>query len=321
MKNPSIAFLIFFLFSGALLADEPTVTIQGDHLTVVLETEGAQLKSIQHTSTGTEYLWQGDPEYWAERAPNMFPVCVRFKDHQFTYQNQPYEMPFLGLAVTNHFDTTQHRSDFVRQTMVSSSATRVHYPFPFQLDIESEVNGLTLTQRYVITNHGTTPMYYALGGHPGFNTPLTHGRTRNDYEIVFSERMTTHRTEIADGLQQSHRIPFLKNEDRLRLGDERVPPSGMFLREPPSRQIGIARTGKNPYVVVDLGDFPNTNLWTPPGMPYACIEPMVGHHDLQETLESIEAKPFLIKHPAGETRTYAYTITIVPEEGTPALSP
>jgi hypothetical protein len=56
-------------------------------------------------------------------------------------------------------------------------------------------------------------------------------------------------------------------------------------------------------------------------MPYACIEPMVGHHDLQETLESIEAKPFLIKHPAGETRTYAYTITIVPEEGTPALSP
>mgnify|MGYP002642567860 FL=1 len=120
MKNPSIAFLIFFLFSGALLADEPTVTIQGDHLTVVLETEGAQLKSIQHTSTGTEYLWQGDPEYWAERAPNMFPVCVRFKDHQFTYQNQPYEMPFLGLAVTHHFDTTQHRSDFVRQTMVSS---------------------------------------------------------------------------------------------------------------------------------------------------------------------------------------------------------
>ncbi|MBT5901464.1 MAG: hypothetical protein HOH58_05080 [Opitutaceae bacterium] len=321
MKISLLRLTLPLLFAGLLPAEEPTVTIQGDHLTVTLETEGAQLKSIKHTATGTEYLWQGDPEFWAERAPNMFPVCVRFKDHQFTYQNQPYEMPFLGLAVTHEFDTTQHRSDFVRQTMTSSSGTRAHYPFPFRLDIESEINGLTLTQRYVITNHGTTPMYYALGGHPGFNTPLSHGRTRDDYEIVFSERLTTHRTEIADGLQQSNRIPFLDNEDRLRLGDERVPPSGMFLREHASRQIGIARTGRDPYIMVDLGDFPNTNLWTPPGMPYACIEPMVGHHDLQETLAAIEAKPFLIKHPGGETRSYTYTITIVPEEGTPALAP
>lgn len=318
-RIPALLLISTALATTASSADE-LVTISNDQLKVQLKSAGAQLQSIQHTPTETEYLWQGDPEYWANRSPNMFPVCVRFKDNRFTYQNRSYEMPRMGLVHDADFKTTQHDETIVRQTFTSNSRTRVHYPFPFRLHIESEVKGLTLIQRYIIINDGPKPMYYALGGHPGFNTPLTHGRTRDDYEITFSKQLDNYRSEVADSLIQSNRIRFLRNEDRLKLGDERVPGGGMFLRETPARKIGVSLAGRPPYVTVDLGDFPNVNLWTPPGMPYACIEPMVGHHDLQDTPEAIEAKPFLIKHPGGETRTYTYTITIDPAEGQRALS-
>ena len=43
-------------------------TIHNDALTVAIDGLGAQLMSIT-AADGTEYLWNGDPAYWAGRAP------------------------------------------------------------------------------------------------------------------------------------------------------------------------------------------------------------------------------------------------------------
>ena len=162
-------------------------------------------------------------------------------------------------------------------------------------------------------------MYFALGGHPGFRTPLNKGRGREDYEYVFSESMTTDRPVILEGMHRKYRVPFLDNEDRISLSDSRVPNAGMFLEDHSSRQIGIALKGKPPYVTVHLDDFPNTNLWSPPGMPYACIEPMVGHHDPIWSPLEIDKKSHLVQLPVGESRTFIYRIEIHPEQGTRVL--
>jgi galactose mutarotase-like enzyme len=254
----------------------------------------------------------------------MFPVNVRFKDNRFTYKGKEFEMPRMGLAVIGEFETMEKtggkkKDGKVVQVLNSSENTLQYYPFPFQLKIISQVKGLKLLQKYKVTNKGNETLYFALGGHPGFNTPFIKRRDRSNYQYVFSESMYVKRNEIIDSLIQENKIDYLKNEDRLTLNDKRIPNGGMFLFDNTSRQIGIALKGRKPYVTVDLGDFPNTNLWSPPGMPYAAIEPMVSHHDLQDTELAIEEKDYLIELPAGKSRTYQYTITINPKEGERAL--
>ena len=66
--------------------------------------------------------------------------------------------------------------------------------------------------------------------------------------------------------------------------------------------------GHAPFIKVDLGDFPNVNLWSPPGSPFACIEPMIGHHDFVDAPHEIKKKSFLIKLPPRYAKRYSYTI-------------
>ncbi len=319
-------FISLFLISLPIVAhaNHHSVTIKNDDLSVTLAAKGAELQSIKDLSTDIEYLWQGDPEYWEARSPNMFPVNVRFKDNRFTYQGKEYEMPRMGLAVIGEFETLAKEGDKKKdakivQVLRSSEDTLQYYPFQFELRVISQLKGLKLLQKYKVINKGTDTMYFALGGHPGFNTPLNKKRKRSNYQYVFTDKMHVKRNEIIDSLIQENKLDFLKNEDRLTLSDKRIPSGGMFLYDNQSRQISIALKGRKPYVTVDLGDFPNTNLWTPPGMPFAAIEPMVAHHDFQETALAIEDKNFLIALPAGKSRTYQYTITVNPKEGERAL--
>ncbi|MBE6766508.1 MAG: aldose 1-epimerase family protein, partial [Ruminococcaceae bacterium] len=54
------------------------ITIKNDKIEVAIDTMGAQLMSIK--SDGCEYLWQGDPAYWSNRAPNLFPYIARLTE-------------------------------------------------------------------------------------------------------------------------------------------------------------------------------------------------------------------------------------------------
>ena len=46
--------------------------LRNEHLTVEIDALGGELRSIR-TPDGTEYLWQGHPEFWKSRAINLFP--------------------------------------------------------------------------------------------------------------------------------------------------------------------------------------------------------------------------------------------------------
>ena len=57
-------------------------TIANDRLTVQISSRGGELQSI--IRDGREYLWQADPAFWDEKAPNLFPYIARMTEGKYT---------------------------------------------------------------------------------------------------------------------------------------------------------------------------------------------------------------------------------------------
>lgn len=324
MKKPFRIILIHLLpiLSLCLYACESTtesvahtlITIENEQLRVQINPIGAELFSIYGKNTQQEYLWQGDSAFWPDRAPVMFPVNVRFEDNRFTYKGKEYEMPRMGLAIKGDFayvaTSTEREAIF---SLKSSEKTLQYYPFEFDFEIRYILDGNTLKNQFSLNNTGTDSMYFALGGHPGFRFPYGDKQNRSLYAYTFSDNMTISRIEIANSLVQPNVLPFLENEHQLSLVDTRVPAngSGMFLKGLPSRKVGLGLKDQGPFIELDLGDFPNVNLWSPPGYPYACIEPMLSHHDLLNSPVAIEEKRHLEVLAVGQKGHWEFSITVL----------
>ena len=50
--------------------------ISNERLTVSIDSVGAELFAITDRR-GTQYLWQGNPAWWNDRAPVLFPYVGR----------------------------------------------------------------------------------------------------------------------------------------------------------------------------------------------------------------------------------------------------
>ena len=302
--------LVIMVFSGCVEVHTPlTITIENTDLKVEISPVGAELQSIFSKKSNIEYLWQGDSAFWAGRSPVMFPVNVRFKEERYSYQGKKYEMPRMGLAISRNFSIKDQSTEKVILILESDPEMQQYYPFNFSLEIEYRLDGTSLSNQFRVSNHGRENMYFALGGHPGFRFPKGSGN-REDFQYIFSKKITTNRIKIENSLVQADTLPFLENENTLRLSDPRIPNAGMFMKNSITGKIGIGAVGGPPFVTVDLGDFPNVNLWSPPGMPFACIEPMVSHHDTWNASLAIEEKEHLTLLPGGETAKYAFFIEI-----------
>lgn len=80
------------------------IRMENEQLRVDVAPMGGTLQSIFGKQTGTEYLWQEDPTYWAKRAPNLFPFVGRLYEKRYTVGGQSYEMIIHGFAPTTEME-------------------------------------------------------------------------------------------------------------------------------------------------------------------------------------------------------------------------
>ena len=66
--------------------------IENENLKVAVSDKGAELFSVVSKNDGCEYVWQGDPKYWEDRAPILFPICCRLFDGYCTYRGEKYSI-------------------------------------------------------------------------------------------------------------------------------------------------------------------------------------------------------------------------------------
>lgn len=313
LTNSKVGFLCSFLTLcfTAIGQSSEVFWIENDSIKISINKKGAELQSIQGKVSKFEYLWQGNSKYWPDRAPIMFPVNVRFRDDEFYFRNVKYEMPKMGI-IKQSLMTLKHKSknEVTLSYVPDEEVLHENYPFLFNLLVRYKLIGNTILNEYIVTNNDTQSMYFALGGHPGFNLSLGQSNDRERHELFFFKSLSAKRGLIKNSLLKDSAAPFLQNETNLGLDDARIPNTGIFIKDSIINKIGLARSGKKPYISLILGNFPNVNIWSPPGYPFVCIEPMASHHDFEDSPKDIEKKHHLITLKPDETVKYYFLIEI-----------
>lgn len=250
-------------------------TIKNAFLTVSAEEAGAQLRSVR-SADGTEYLWQGHENYWTDRSPNLFPYVGRLKEGHYFVDGQDYTMRIHGIAPYRDFRLVKNDGTEMILELTDDAETRVQYPRQFAFRVIYRLEESTLQICYEVENRDEKTMYFGLGGHPGFQVPLTAGKAFEDYRLRFGE-VTDCREVILtpDCFITDQTRPFpLVDGCILPLRHELFDNDAIVLTNM-ARSITLEAEGDRHSVTVTYPQMPYLGLWHRPktDAPYVCIEP------------------------------------------------
>ena len=277
--------------------------IKNDKLQVEILSLGAQMCSIKDTD-GTEYLWQGNPKYWSDMAPNLFPYIARMTDKKYTVYGNTYEMDIHGFAKDTEFDVKQLNDSHILFSITDSEETRKQYPFTFVFEVEYRLEGNKLLITYGVKNKVDKVMYFGVGGHPGFNVPMEEGLAFEDYYLEFDTGEVAERVGFSEDcfvMGNNVRYP-LKDGKRIPLRHDLFDDDAIILTNM-SRGVKLTSDKGKKAIHVSYPDMPYLGFWHWPktDAPYICIEPWSSLPSRKGIVEDLATQPGLVAlKPNGE---------------------
>lgn len=287
-----------------------TVTISSPQLRAQVSAQGAELVRLQDEQ-GHDWLWDGDPVFWAGRSPLLFPVVGRVRNDRIRVNGSGYDLPKHGFARTSVFEIEEARPSLCRLRLRASEATLQRYPFPFQLDVIYEVEGVTLRITAAVANMGSSAMSVSFGFHPAFRWPLPYGAPREAHKILFQHEEPAPVRRPVEGLLSREAEPSPLQGRTLVLDDTLFEADALVFDQLRSRSVEYGAPG-SASLRVDFPDMPHLGIWTKPGARFICIEPWQGHADPQDYEGEFSGKPGIVSVQPGETSRFTIAVTINP---------
>lgn len=278
------------------------ITIRSEELTVIISSAGAEIQSIKGRD-GVERMYDGDPRFWANRAPILFPVAGGFRNDGYEWQGKWYDMPKHGFI-----RPLEWQVESVKEKEAVFLLQQKNPGFPFEYDLRAiyTVSGNCLKVAYAVTNRDEAPFCFSIGSHEAYACP----EGIEKYEIVFDEEETL-RHSVLEGALNSHETVLIAENTRvLPLKYEYFAVDALVFRSLRSKGVTLRSACHGRTIRVDFPECPFLLLWTKPGAPYICIEPWCNGPDFVDAPAQIDQKPGFMRLEKGETITRTHTITI-----------
>ncbi len=287
------------------------IVIRDEQLTVTISTRGAELQSIR-SKDGTEYLWQGDPAYWTSHAPNIFPYVARLTEGKYFLNGRTYGFGNHGLVRYEDLAVEEETDARVVLRLDSTEETKEKYPFDFTYRIAYSLSENVLSIETSVENRGRERMYFAVGGHPGFNVPMTEDTEFEDYRIEFSGEAHPFRIILADSGAVTPGQELYELRDRaIPLRHDLFDHDAIVLVNA-AREAAICsdRTGRR--VTVSYPDFRYIGFWHKPrtDAPYVCVEPWTSLPSREGIIEDLALQGDLISLDGGKEWRTVWTVRI-----------
>ena len=285
------------------------ISISSNSLTASIDTMGAQLMSLRKGES--EYLWQGDPNWWPRRAPILFPIVGVLKDSKAESAEGTISLARHGLARLNEFKVVEQSTSSVTLQLKSTEETRKAYPYDFELKLIFSVDGDTLTQTYEVTNPGNVVLPFTLGAHPAFNIPIpgVEASSLDQYHLLFTRSWTSYGPSITDEGLCDYTTPqrLVVDSDTLPLSWELIDrEKTITLEDVPDRRITLAAnaeaSSETHGIQMDFEGFDYLGIWSAaPGCPFVALEPWCGIADTVDCDGIFEHKPGIISLEPGQS--------------------
>lgn len=287
-------------------------SIENKILKATVETSGAQLQSIYSKATETEYLWQGDPAYWAGRAYNLFPTIGRMYKNTYTYDGNEYSLRCHGIARYRAFQLTDRTATKLTFRLTEDEDSLKEYPFKFEFFIRYELKEATLEISFIVKNTDEKELIFALGGHPGFNVPFGNGAFE-DYYLEFSEKTKVLFHTLSESkFMTGEKLPLPLTEGvRLPLRHELFDNDAAILGNT-CREISLKSKADPRYITVKYPDFRYLGVWHTPetDAPFVCIEPWSALPATDGVITDLSAKEDMTRLAPGKTYKTSWSIEI-----------
>ena len=245
---------------------------------------GAELNSLQKIDEDLEYIWQGNPKYWARHSPVLFPIVGRLKDDSYFYKNKKYNLSQHGFARDKEFELIKKGEDFIEFSLKNDEETLKNYPFLFELNISYKLEKTKLIISYKVKNRSEDRLYFSIGAHPAFNI------SSGDF-LDFEDVRTSKRYFLDDKglIYKNEEVSFTKNS--LILDEEIFKNDALVFNDKNIKSIILRDKNINKILKVEFKDLPYLGVWSKPNLaPFVCIEPWFGVADEENSNQNIEDK-------------------------------
>lgn len=283
-------------------------------LTAVAESHGAELVSLKDAA-GTEYIWQGDPAYWAGRNPNLFPIVGGLKNGTVSINGSLYQMNRHGFARNSEFSVAEQGEDHIVFQLVESETTLQLYPFRFEFLIRHQLTDSGFFTEFEVRNPGDTVLPFCVGAHTAFNCPLKAGEQFSGYRLQFEKIEDAYAIypSVAGCLDKENRLYALQNSDTLWLDHEVFARLDTLVFEGlnSSRVKLLGPDGHG--VQMEYSDFPMIAFWTAGAKqaPYICLEPWHGCAAYEDESGEFTDKHYCILLEPGQSKALRYGVTLI----------
>ena len=258
------------------------VQIANEFLTVEINPLGAELTSLKGNVSGLEYLWKADPAVWKRHAPVLFPFVGRSKNDQYTYQGKTYPMGQHGFARDRQFEVEESGDQKAVFLLKSDEASLAIYPFEFELRVSYQVQDMHLVVNYDVKNTASTaPMYFSIGGHPGFKVPMTADTQFDDYFVDYRPQKSRVKIPLQGAFINLNERTLAPTDVATDISHDLFKDDAMIYELKGQENVFSIRSEKTPHAISMKLSAPFIGVWSPHPTEgnLVCLEPWWGIAD------------------------------------------
>ena len=282
-------------------------------LTAKVNSLGAQLVSLRDEK-GFEYIWTGDPKFWAGQAPVLFPMVGALRGGKATIGGREVEMGQHGFARRREFALKEQSETQVTFTLCADDETKKMYPFDFALDVTYTLKEDGVETAFCVQNRGEGEMPFAIGGHPGFNVPINEDAAFEDYLIRFErvEDQICPAIVMGQGLIDPQKSAFALHGREIPLRHSLFYQDALVFENLQSEKVQIVNPKSGKGIEMDFAGFPLFGVWSAANDgPYVCLEPWTGCATRTDEGDAFEEKKNMIFLAPGNEEQRSFSVRIL----------